>query len=780
MKTKGENRRASKGTIVLEAQTLKEARDDPRRSGPAPAILLHDGSRCNGAVVEARAGGERGASAATMAARVRRAADDGSGSMQFLAGFQRRCSGTGPNASAGASAAGKSDRVGEVEERPSGFGDAGASIALRSVGGSMDGGWRDAREAAADAVADLAGATPGVTKEPGARDPASARAAGTGERRVRQEGASVAQTGETAGCGAGSGGYVLRANRSGEPGDFKAAAADRGDGSGRSAGAMAGDDSWHRSVFGDDPAVGDRRGAAFWDGEGAVQLRGAGALGAGIGRAQEQRRNQPMWIAAFALGDGGGGAYGGALFSGSEKIFRTVKEAQTSACGARGAGAEAAGRGLRAVAGWSVLRRIDFCGGVRKAPSARRHPCPSRTFLRWGDGSSGQSLCALSTNRSLSHRSQIALWTSTPVFIEGTGPNASAGASAAGKSDRVGEVEERPSGFGDAGASIALRSVAGSMDGGWRDAREAAADAVADLAGATPGVTKEPGARDPASARAAGTGERRVRQEGASVAQTGETAGCGAGSGGYVLRANRSGEPGDFKAAAADRGDGSGRSAGAMAGDDSWHRSVFGDDPAVGDRRGAAFWDGEGAVQLRGAGALGAGIGRAQEQRRNQPMWIAAFALGDGGGGAYGGALFSGSEDIFRTIKEAQTSACGARGAGAEAAGRGLRAVAGWSVLRRIDLCGGVRKAPSARRHPCPSRTFLRWGDGSSGQSLCALSTNRSLSHRSQIALWTSTPVFIERMTAYFFCADGGAAALKSGALPFKPKSSRAYRQSVP
>ncbi|HKV47364.1 MAG TPA: hypothetical protein VJN69_04680, partial [Candidatus Acidoferrales bacterium] len=53
--------------------------------------------------------------------------------------------------------------------------------------------------------------------------------------------------------------------------------------------------------------------------------------------------------------------------------------------------------------------------------------------------------------------------------------------------------------------------------------------------------------------------------------------------------------------------------------------------------------------------------------RRNHPMWIAAFAMGDGGGGAYGGALFSGGEEIFRTVKEAQTSACGARSAGAEA-----------------------------------------------------------------------------------------------------------------
>ena len=36
-------RRASKGKYVLEAQALKEVRDDPRRSRSSPAILLHDG-----------------------------------------------------------------------------------------------------------------------------------------------------------------------------------------------------------------------------------------------------------------------------------------------------------------------------------------------------------------------------------------------------------------------------------------------------------------------------------------------------------------------------------------------------------------------------------------------------------------------------------------------------------------------------------------------------------------------------------------------------------------
>jgi hypothetical protein len=76
-----ENRRASKGTIVLEAQTLKEARDDPRRSGPAPGILLHDGAGFNGTIFEGAAGGERSAGAASVVARIFRTGHRGGGGL---------------------------------------------------------------------------------------------------------------------------------------------------------------------------------------------------------------------------------------------------------------------------------------------------------------------------------------------------------------------------------------------------------------------------------------------------------------------------------------------------------------------------------------------------------------------------------------------------------------------------------------------------------------------------------------------------------------------------
>src|SRR3979409_875498 len=44
---------------VLEAQALKEARDDPRWSRSSPEILLHDGAGCKRQDLTERAGGER-------------------------------------------------------------------------------------------------------------------------------------------------------------------------------------------------------------------------------------------------------------------------------------------------------------------------------------------------------------------------------------------------------------------------------------------------------------------------------------------------------------------------------------------------------------------------------------------------------------------------------------------------------------------------------------------------------------------------------------------------
>ena len=75
---------------MLEAQTLKEARNDPRRSGPSPGILLHDGARFNGTIFESRAGGQRASGLAAVAARIFRTRGGGGGGLQFLAGLQRR------------------------------------------------------------------------------------------------------------------------------------------------------------------------------------------------------------------------------------------------------------------------------------------------------------------------------------------------------------------------------------------------------------------------------------------------------------------------------------------------------------------------------------------------------------------------------------------------------------------------------------------------------------------------------------------------------------------
>src|SRR5579862_1289268 len=82
-----ESGRASKGTIVLEAQTLKEARDDPRRSGPTPGILLHDGAGFNRTFFESGAGDQRTEGPAPLVAGIFRAGGGGGGSLQFLAGL---------------------------------------------------------------------------------------------------------------------------------------------------------------------------------------------------------------------------------------------------------------------------------------------------------------------------------------------------------------------------------------------------------------------------------------------------------------------------------------------------------------------------------------------------------------------------------------------------------------------------------------------------------------------------------------------------------------------
>ena len=212
-----ENRRASKGTIVLEAQTLKEARDDPRWSRSSPEILLHDGAGCNRTIFEGGAGDQTSRVALRRwlrrifraGARWRwRRAVSGRRSKRRL----RRKS----SDSFGASAAGESDCFGEVEERPSGFGDAGAFVALRSVAGGLDGGSGDAGAEAAGAAADFAGAASCGAEEPSSCRLASTRATPRVERCVRQKGRAWLRRGGAAGGRPQRGGYLLRDDRRNE------------------------------------------------------------------------------------------------------------------------------------------------------------------------------------------------------------------------------------------------------------------------------------------------------------------------------------------------------------------------------------------------------------------------------------------------------------------------------------------------------------------------------------------------------------------------------------
>src|SRR5271167_2646964 len=57
---------------VLEAQALKEARDDPRRRRSSPEILLHDGAGSKREDDPSRAGDERQAGAAQVFSEARR------------------------------------------------------------------------------------------------------------------------------------------------------------------------------------------------------------------------------------------------------------------------------------------------------------------------------------------------------------------------------------------------------------------------------------------------------------------------------------------------------------------------------------------------------------------------------------------------------------------------------------------------------------------------------------------------------------------------------------
>ena len=208
---------------VLEAQALKEARDDPRRSRSSSEILLHDGAGCKRQDLAGGAGDEREGGVAEVFPAVSRAGGaGGGGGLRILAGVSGGGGAGGETVGAGASAAGEGDRVGEVEERPGGFGDAGAFVALRFVAGVVEGGPGDAGATAAGTVADNAGAAADAAEKPGARGAAPAGAALAGDGFIWQTRAIVAGGGETAGAGPAVGAGLFAHDRSLWRGDSKA------------------------------------------------------------------------------------------------------------------------------------------------------------------------------------------------------------------------------------------------------------------------------------------------------------------------------------------------------------------------------------------------------------------------------------------------------------------------------------------------------------------------------------------------------------------------------
>src|SRR5271169_741962 len=97
---------------VLEAQALKEARDDPRWRRSSPEILLHDGAGNKRQDFAGGAGDQREAGAAPVFSAVSgERSVSGGGGVRFLAGVSRSGGAGGDAVGAGASAAGESDRV---------------------------------------------------------------------------------------------------------------------------------------------------------------------------------------------------------------------------------------------------------------------------------------------------------------------------------------------------------------------------------------------------------------------------------------------------------------------------------------------------------------------------------------------------------------------------------------------------------------------------------------------------------------------------------------------
>src|SRR5205807_7461306 len=103
-------------------------------------------------------------------------------------------------------------------------------------------------------------------------------------------------------------------------------------------------------------------------------------------------------------------------------------------------------------------------------------------------------------------------------------------------------------------------------------------------------------------------------------------------------------------------------------------------------------------------------------------------------------------EALLRTIAAQETQARGASGAGAQVADRGLRPVARWRAVCRRKVCGGVR---GIRQLEVILALRERRSDGAaeSGHTLCASSTNRSLSASPQKIPVDRYACFHRRMT---------------------------------
>jgi len=158
-------------------------------------------------------GGERSGESAEGIAFVAGAETGGNGSVWILAGVSAgggRRSGAGGD---GASATSEGDQCGAAEERPGGFGDAGAFIAMRFAAGGVDGRRGHAAVADRGAIADRVGAAAGAGEESVASGAAPGRKAEAGERFIWTAWAAMAGGGGVEPGGEECGGYADAADR---------------------------------------------------------------------------------------------------------------------------------------------------------------------------------------------------------------------------------------------------------------------------------------------------------------------------------------------------------------------------------------------------------------------------------------------------------------------------------------------------------------------------------------------------------------------------------------